>query len=215
MTIHPLLTKILEDPTAPCLLAQAQTALHDEQRRRTRFSENEKVEFINGEIVLHSPVKRRHNAATLLLDRLMSTYADRHDSGFVGIEKIMVSLSRNDYEPDLCYFRRKVAAGFTADQMRFPAPDWIVEVVSASTEARDRGVKFVDYAAHGVREYWLIDPEAETIEQYVLQGGAYELHRKQREGALQSVAPAAFAVPVRAVFDAAENLHALGGLLSR
>lgn len=87
----------------------------------------------------------------------------------------MVSLTLNDYEPDICYFNAAKAAAFQPDQMRFPAPDFIVEVLSASMEANDRGVKFDDYAAHGVAEYWLIDPDTQTVEQYRLHGDAYEL----------------------------------------
>ena len=42
--------------------------------------------------------------------------------------------------------------------MKYPAPDFIAEILSPSTDERDRGIKFEDYAAHGVGEYWLLDP---------------------------------------------------------
>ena len=215
--MHPLVTRLLDEPTAPRLLAEAQAALRGERARRRRFyqqvSENEKTEFINGEIIVHSPVKQRHNRVTLLLGQLMNVYANRHQLGFVGIEKILVALSRTDYEPDVCYFAAALAATFTPDQVRFPAPNWIVEVLSPATQARDRGVKFTDYAAHGVKEYWLVDPEAEQIEQYLLDGDVYRLAHRRRQGTLRAVAMAGFQVPVRAVFDADENLRALTALL--
>lgn len=50
--------------------------------------------------------------------------------------------------------------------MRFPAPDLVVEVLSASTVAIDCSVAFEDSAAHGVGEYWLLDPDTKTVEQY-------------------------------------------------
>ncbi len=46
------------------------------------------------------------------------------------------------------------------------APDLVVEVLSPSTAKRDRGIKFDVYERHGVREYWLVDPEAQFIEVY-------------------------------------------------
>jgi Uma2 family endonuclease len=68
----------------------------------------------------------------------------------------------------VCFFDNAKASTFQPEQMIHPAPDFVVEILSTSTEARDRGIKFEDYAAHGVREYWLVDPEGETLEQYLL-----------------------------------------------
>lgn len=50
------------------------------------------------------------------------------------------------------------------------APDLVVEVLSPSSRKRDKVVKAAVYARHGVPEYWLIDPEAQTLERYVLDG---------------------------------------------
>ncbi|MCC6446410.1 MAG: Uma2 family endonuclease [Armatimonadetes bacterium] len=40
----------------------------------------------------------------------------------------------------------------------------MVEILSSGTEAQDRDIKYRDYAAHGVREYWILDPQQETLE---------------------------------------------------
>lgn len=93
--------------------------------------------------------------------------------------------------------------------MHFPAPDLVVEVLSPSTEERDRGIKFEDYAAHGVGEYWLIDPDVETIEQYRLSGETYELVMKSRSGEIECAMIDGFTIPVRAVFDDEINQSAL------
>jgi Uma2 family endonuclease len=90
--------------------------------------------------------------------------------GHVGQEKVLITLTRNDYEPDIVYFGPQKAQSLTPDQVKFPAPDFAVEVLSTSMESNDRGIKFLDYAAHGVAEYWLVDPQAKIIEQYVLKG---------------------------------------------
>jgi Uma2 family endonuclease len=62
---------------------------------------------------------------------------------------------------------------------------------------------------HGVTEYWMIDPDEETIEQYVLENGKYKLVLKSGEGSIRSVAVAGFVIPIRAVFEEAANLAAL------
>ncbi|MBR1885955.1 MAG: Uma2 family endonuclease, partial [Schwartzia sp.] len=51
----------------------------------------------------------------------------------------------------------------------------IVEVLSLSTMARDRGIKKNAYERAGVREYWIVDPVSESIEVYHLRDGRFEL----------------------------------------
>lgn len=218
MTAHALLDQLVKSPRFPALMDRAQEILADEHRRREQFyesiTEETKQEFINGEIIVHSPVRLRHNEVSGHIFRLLSTYVSVRSLGRVGHEKLLVALKRNDYEPDVCFFNSQTTAGFTDDQMKFPPPDLAVEVLSESTENNDRGVKFEDYAANGVREYWIVDPDAEVIEQYGLAADQYELKLKMNSGTLRSEAVPGFEVPVRALFDERENLAALQRLLA-
>ncbi len=213
-----LLKQLLMSPRLPFYAKRIDALLADEARRREHFSatlrEDEKSEFINGEKIVHSPARFKHNQSVGHLYRLLSAYVMAHDMGWVGVEKILVSLTRNDYEPDICFFDAKTAVGFAPDQMRFPAPDFVAEVLSDSTAAIDRGVKFDDYAAHGVVEYWIVDADAETVEQYRLSGDAYELAIKAQTGELRSVVVAGFVIPVRAIFDAEINQATLRSFLT-
>ena len=54
-------------------------------------------------------------------------------------------------------------------------PDWICEVLSEGTEARDRGPKMRIYRREGVAHYWLVDPQLRTLEVYRLESGRYAL----------------------------------------
>lgn len=165
-----LLLRILDTPQAPLILQQAQAILNDEHRKRQAFyewlDEDKKAEFINGEIVVHSPALDRHNSAMLFLATLLNMYVNDQKLGFVRAEKALIELTRNSYEPDVCYFGLAKAAQISDDQLYYPAPDFIAEVLSKSTEKNDRETKFADYAAHAVAEYWIIDPMRRTIEQY-------------------------------------------------
>ncbi len=215
---QPGLEQLLKLPRLPAVAQRLDDLLTDEAARRARFIDTvlecEKAEFINGEKIVPSPAKLKHTATVGNLLRLISTYVMVHDLGWVGFEKVMVSLTRNDYEPDICFFNAATASGFRPDQMRFPAPDFAVEVLSASTAANDRGVKFDDYAAHGVTEYWIIDPDTETVEQYRLANDGYELAIKAQTGELRSFAVPGFVIPVRAIFDDAINQATLRQLLA-
>ncbi len=193
------------------------TTLSEERKKRKQFykdvREDQKAEFINGEVIVHSPVRIEHELASSSLHVLLRTYSIVHNLGYVGHEKMMISLSRNDYEPDICFWSKAKSKKFKPKQTQFPTPDFIAEVLSPSTEDNDRTIKFEDYAAHGVKEYWIIDPAYQVVEQYFLDNGVYRLHIKADSGILKSRAVKGFVIPVAALFDEAENLAALREIL--
>mgnify|MGYP001796682966 CR=1 FL=1 len=96
--------------------------------------------------------------------------------------------------------------------MVHPLPNLVVEILSESTKARDRGIKYTSYESHGVEEYWIIDPLRKTIEQYIStksKGGKYKFHLKgalQFEDVLNCPTIADLVLPVAAIFDAQENM---------
>jgi Uma2 family endonuclease len=216
MSNNSLAQQILERPDAVLQLQAVHKALALEKKRRHEFydwvTENIKAEFINGEIIIHSPVKRQHWMITDLLSRILSIYASIHKLGIIGTEKVMIALTRNDYEPDLVFFSKEKSDKFTADQVLFPAPDFVVEILSKSTAKIDKTIKKADYAAHGVREYWIIDPEKQRIEQYVLAHNDtvyFPAKTYQTHDTITSLAIEGFEIPVMAIFDETANLTVL------
>ncbi len=218
VAVDQALQQLLRSPRLPEAVRRLQAVARAEAKQRRYFydvvTEQQKAEFINGEIIVHSPVKLRHSIASENLFTLLMVYVRKHSLGVVFHEKILIVLTRNDYEPDICFFRPEKDRTFTPDQSKFPAPDLAVEVLSESTEAGDRGIKFEDYAAHGVSEYWIVDPVAETIEQYLLHEGVYRLAVKAKTGTIASAVVPGFEIPVRAVFDGTEQLAALQAILA-
>ncbi len=68
-------------------------------------------------------------------------------------------------QPDIvvyCDISRLTEKGATG------APDFVVEILSPSTSRRDQSVKFDLYAANGVKEYWIVDPAGQWVNQYLL-----------------------------------------------
>lgn len=98
--------------------------------------------------------------------------------------------------------------------MKFPVPDLVVEVLSSSTEVRDRGVKFEDSEAHGVAEYWIVDADGQTVEQYLCREGVFQLQLKSGSGEISSSTIPGFTIPIRALFDPTENLACLQRLMA-
>ncbi len=222
MTDNELVTELLDSPDAKLIIDRVQAVLNDESQRRRAFYEwlrdDVKAEFINGEVIMHSPVVRGHLRANKRLFRLLMDYIEAHDLGEVDYEKALVMLTRNDYEPDICFWRKEVADEFDDDTMQHPAPDLVIEILSKSTAKRDRGIKYEDYAAHGVREYWLVDPRRQLVEQYSLDEefmafdavGTFRL-----PDTISALTVPGFTIPVRAIFEADANRHALNGLMPR
>ncbi|MGB3589748.1 MAG: Uma2 family endonuclease [Tunicatimonas sp.] len=213
-----IVDEIMNSPRAPMILEELQQAWAEEQNRRQHFyeemDEQQKVEFIRGEVIVHSPAKKRHVDVTGHLVQLLKTYCYKHDLGYVGFEKILIQLTRNDFEPDVCFFKNEKAQTFEEDQLFFPAPDLVVEVLSSGTQHRDRGVKFEDYQLHGVEEYWIVDAQQKTIEQYLLEDQQYKLAIKSHDGHLQSSVISGLTFPIPIIFDESELMNFLSKLFS-
>ncbi|MDB5294092.1 MAG: hypothetical protein JWO31_75 [Phycisphaerales bacterium] len=185
-------------------------------RRRFRdrlLADDRRAEFINGEVVEQVANKDKHTVCLALLATLVTTYVRLRGLGTVRTEQALVTFPRNDYCPDLCFWTAARGIGADPDQFVYPPPDFVIEVLSPSTEHRDRGVKFEDYEAHGVREYWIVDPEARTIEQYVERAGRYERAFVGAAGTVRSEVVAGFEMPAEAAFDDAAQMVALRQIL--
>lgn len=211
------LNDILSSPLLPDYAEVINERLRSERQRRQRFyaemSDEHKMEFIEGEVVMHSPARNWHLVTKMHVVALLHMHVRIHKLGEIRNEKCLCVFPRNDYEPDVVFFGAEKAALLQPDTLKFPVPDLAVEVLSESTEQRDRGVKFTDFEAHGVREYWISDPEEQTVEQYVLRDGAFHLAMKSATGELRSEIVRGFTVPVAAIFNEAANLAALRAML--
>ncbi len=136
------------------------------------------ADLIDGEIFMHSPVSLRHAKLLNFLDALMRVYIDRYRLGELYREVVAVRLStRNVFLPDLAFYHRD--RGNPAQEHYVEgAPDLVVEALSRRTGYRDLGMKFAEYEQHGVREYWVLDPE--TL--------VHRFYRRNAEGILAEFA---------------------------
>lgn len=216
--INEIINDAANSPKAYMIFNSLKSMLEEEQKKRKQFyetvKEDQKAEFINGEVVFHSPVKVRHNEISFNLAYLIRTKLLKSNMGKMFHEKVMIQLTRNDYEPDICFFLKEKSDKLKPDQMLLPAPDFVVEVVSPSTEKTDRTIKFEDYESHGVKEYWIIDPEKEFVEQYLLNEGKYFLQLKSGNGIISSPVIEGFDIPIRAIFDEEMLNEAITKLIS-
>ena len=129
--------------------------------------EEHRGEWVDGEVELMNAVDYAHATSDDFLGRLLGDFAEEHDLGQVLGEPYQVRLpnKRRRRMPDRFF----VAAGreHLLQRTEFNgAPDLIVEIVSPESQSRDRRVKFLEYEAAGIREYWLLDRPQRSFEAY-------------------------------------------------
>lgn len=102
---------------------------------------------------------------------LLNAFVRSNDLDQVFAGPIDVLFGEGDYlEPDLV-FVQKGRTDLLSDRGIEGPPDLVVEVASPSTADRDRGKKLERYRVFGVAEYWVVDPDAGSVEVWNLAGG--------------------------------------------
>jgi Uma2 family endonuclease len=101
-----------------------------------------------------------------------------------------VELSEHDVvRPDVAGWRRERLPNPGTLRPIRTVPDWVSEVTSPTSGSRDRVTKRQLYATHGVPYYWIVDPEARTLEALELKDGRWTELGAWDDRALAAVRP--------------------------
>lgn len=148
-----------------------------------------RYELISGEILMSPSPRTKHQRAAFSLATEMRLFAARRRLGEVFVAPFDVIFSRyNVVVPDLLYVSRGHARIIDEDHIH-GAPDLIAEVLSPSNRMVDLMKKAALYADHGVPEYWIVDPDAESITVYELRDGLYVARPNEAGVASSAVLP--------------------------
>jgi len=130
--------------------------------------EDTRAEWVDGEVVMMSPMNDPHSDVVGWLGSLLRIFVEQHDLGVVRPEmQTRLAKLRRRRVPDLWFVAKDRVGLIHRTHLEGP-PDWAVEIVSPDSEARDWREKYLDYEAAGVREYWVIDPASNHMEAYAL-----------------------------------------------
>lgn len=160
-----------------------------------------RYELIAGVLYMVPPPAGPHIVVITRLNEALVVYlAGRPGFGRVFFPPAALWTEADTYlEPDLMFVRSERLQGI--DPGHLPVADLVVEALSPGTKVYDRTTKADTYAFLGVKELWLIDPEAQTIEQRVLRDGVLEIARVLRPGdTLRSDLLPGFACDVASLF---------------
>ena len=134
--------------------------------------DGKRYEVLEGDLIVSPSPKVKHQEIVLRLTRLLDQ-ADRAERGRLLLAPMDVVLSDRDVvEPDLLFIATD-RLGIVTEENVQGAPDLVVEVISEGSRHRDAITKRHIYERHGVRFYWLVDPEEETVRVFELLDGAY------------------------------------------
>jgi Uma2 family endonuclease len=143
-----------------------------------RFSEM--VELIKGRLFITSPApasKHQDLSAALLRNTIYYFWSKDCKVYHAPFDVRPSGKSADDAEvltvvqPDICV----ICDSTKVDERGCAgAPDWIIEIVSPSTAKKDLNDKYNLYEENGVQEYWVVFPDANAINQYVLVDDKYE-----------------------------------------
>jgi Uma2 family endonuclease len=126
--------------------------------------EDRRYEIIDGDLFMTPAPGTPHQRLIGRLYRFLDDHVRTGRLGEVLIAPCDVVLSPTDVvQPDLLFVAAD-RASIVGEKFISAAPDLVVEVLSPSTEDRDRTVKTKLYARFGVRELWIADPETKKIE---------------------------------------------------
>ncbi len=143
-------------------------------------SETKRYELLGGELVMVPSPTEYHQRISRNLLFILWEFVRERDLGQVYDAPLDVVLGKGDerevVQPDIFYISKE-RVGIIAEEEIRGVPDLVIEITSPATAERDRTYKKTLYARHGVKEYWIVDPDAKTVEVFSLGERGFELIR--------------------------------------
>jgi Uma2 family endonuclease len=130
-------------------------------------SMDRRYELMDGELCMVPAPTTTHQRISRNIEFLLVQYARATGCGEVlnaPVDVVLGESSRRDVvQPDIVFIATARASIVTKTEI-VGAPDLVIEILSAGTEDRDRGYKKTLYERVGVREYWIVDPDRQSVD---------------------------------------------------
>lgn len=140
------------------------------------LGEDDPRELLDGHLVEIEVPTRTHERIVAVLIALLTSWGWSRNAGEVLASGYKIRIDdRRGTMPDVQFYRRGNIPRGQERGLEEGHPDLVIEVISPSSRSKDSVRKLHDYAAIGVPEFWLLDPEARTLERLVLRDGVYSI----------------------------------------
>ncbi len=187
---------VLERQTDPAEQAPAQKMTYEEFLDWA--DEDIYAEWVDGKVEMMSPASERHQDVSDFLAAILRIHVEDNDAGRMLSAPFQMKLDkvRRGREPDLLFILKPNLPRLERNLLNGPA-DLVIEIISPESVLRDRGAKYGEYEAGGVREYWIIDPDSKRADFFVLdEEGRYQRARPDVDGKFQSAVLPGFWISV-------------------
>jgi len=165
--------------------------------------DGKRYELIGGEVYEMPAPNVVHQLALGELFKLLSHFVLSRKLGLVFASPLDVRFDpRNIVQPDIVFLSREKRRLMHKSNLRLieGAPDLLIEILSSFKRGRDFIKKASLYATFGVREYWIVDPETETIFVQTLRDGVF-VPLVSDDGVIRSEVLAGFEIDPRGLFE--------------
>ncbi len=148
-------------------------------------SMEKRYELLDGDLLMVPAPTITHQRISRNLEVRLHEYCQQTGFGEVLHSPVDVVLGEADarevVQPDILVVAKERLSIIAEEEIR-GAPDLVVEILSITTEHRDRGYKSILYGRYGVQEYWIVDPAAHTVEVHTLTQTGFELRGSSAGG---------------------------------
>jgi len=165
------------------------------------LSDDKRYELMEGELFMVPAPDFYHQIVSGNIELLLREFVKKRNIGIVAYAPVDVVLSPEDVlQPDILFISKE-NRGIITKRNVAGAPDLVIEILSPSTQERDKLVKRDIYSEYGVKEYWIVDPVGKNIEVMTLGTEGYKLHAIfLNDEVLTSPLIEGFSLPLKEVF---------------
>ena len=147
------------------------------------WGEDERIEIVDGEAVMMAPPTTAHQLISGEMFRQLANYLEGKKCRAIPAPFAVRLFEKDGDSPEDVDTMVEPDISIVCDSSKLDkhgckgAPDIVVEILSPSTQRHDRLVKLGLYQRAGVREYWIVNPEDQTVQVMLLDdGGVLQLH---------------------------------------
>lgn len=144
--------------------------------------EGKRAELIDGQIYYMSASGLTHQRILGRLYQMIADYVNGHEGKCEVLPAPFAIFLKED---DINYLEPDISVICETSKLDengcHGAPDWVIEIVSPSSRSRDYIRKMLKYGTAGVREYWIVDPEKQTVTVYNFEKDLMEQYSFQED----------------------------------
>lgn len=125
-------------------------------------------QLINNQLVMSPAQLDSHQSVLIEIASELHTFVKKNNLGLIRVASYDVYFDKNNiFQPDIVFLLKENAYKIKRNGLH-GAPDLVIEILSTGTKDYDKNEKRFVYEKHGVKEYWITEPESKEVIFYLL-----------------------------------------------